>query len=361
MRFVEIFQTSDEETLAPGVQFIVSWMSNLPFIENTRTYSYLGRPDCAVHNDTCSNLQIVDHCTPNVITPTKEKEKEEYETHKEHEPSEPKPSESKPSESKPEDSKEDDKLKFLKEDDDDEDNNKKKKANDDDDDKKKKKKSGYEEEDEEDKKKKKSVYEVQEKPKIKNSYVRTSQRVYFIPPTVQIESCLLNDKCCPYISHFNNGICGGTIPFCQSDICFTRTLNAITNECDEVSLCVSDNCFERLCSLEFGCIAINKCYDARACTIDTCDDGKCTSTKYCFIPNFPSRCHFCSEIDSRCKVDKTGAFPYLNDVDKFNPSLYCPDDYGDLNIGERIVKGVCGFQDLPCPETNSTLIITESK
>lgn len=64
-RFHEIFIVDEDETPAPGAHFIVSWLSDFPFIERHRKYSYARRPSCSIGTDVCSTTQIVNECYDN--------------------------------------------------------------------------------------------------------------------------------------------------------------------------------------------------------------------------------------------------------------------------------------------------------
>ena len=54
------------------------------------------------------------------------------------------------------------------------------------------------------------VHHCNERPvDLKKGMVRTSDRVYFVPPALEIGGCKLNDACCPYINTRVSGICNG--------------------------------------------------------------------------------------------------------------------------------------------------------
>ena len=157
-RFVEIFSDYEQKTLAPGENFIVSWISPVAFIEASGEYTYLRRPVCSTKKNFCNQFDaIVDSCDTMPLHP-------------------------------------------------------------------------------------------------KNGYVKSDERVYFIPPDIKVKSCFINNRCCSYVSTLKEGLCGGNVTDCPSDYCFDRFINTTNGLCDQVPSqanlnCATDFCFNRSCNV----------------------------------------------------------------------------------------------------------------
>jgi hypothetical protein len=247
-RFHEIFVVNEDETPAPGAQFIVSWVNNKRFREHTSQYTYKRRPSCTIGTDVCSTTQIINDCWDNAVD-------------------------------------------------------------------------------------------------IDNGLVDSNNdRIYFIPPGINVATCTLNGACCPYISLTNLGICGGTAPnlcqgvvcndnnsctvdscdpatgvcsytpktcndnkFCTTDSCDATTGTCLFTPitCDDSNACTTDSCVEGASG--YTCSNVQKvCNDNNNCTTDTCVAGTCTFTpKNCTASNFCDTNGRCDATTGNCIFDAT--------------------------------------------------------
>jgi len=163
-----------------------------------------------------------------------------------------------------------------------------------------------------------------------DGFVKSRDRIYFIPPNTEVHGCKFNGACCPYVNIYDGGICGGTIdPLCPSITpCIIRTFNPNTYKCDETPKCVSnDLCVKALCEPTNGtCVNIPACYDGRGCTYDVCNKNStnfwCEYTYNCNNGN-SADCDYCEEKEvPKCTLN--GQFPIGANV--FITSEYCQPD-----------------------------------